>query len=46
MNRNLTPAPFSSEGTPFENLAGDYPRVLEIEDAIYRSAATGRKVDL
>ena len=31
------------EKTPFENTAADYLRVIEVEDAIYRSASEGRK---
>nr|WP_290128971.1 Gfo/Idh/MocA family oxidoreductase [Hoeflea alexandrii] len=31
------------EGRPFENTAADYLRVIEIEEAIYRSASEGRK---
>ncbi|MEM7091155.1 MAG: Gfo/Idh/MocA family oxidoreductase [Pseudomonadota bacterium] len=34
------------DGTPLENTGSDYLRVIEIEEAIYRSAKTGRKVDL
>ena len=34
------------EGTGFENLARDYLRILDIEDAIYRSAESGRKITL
>jgi predicted dehydrogenase len=34
------------DGTPLENEARDYLRVIEIEEAIYRSAAEGRKVRL
>ncbi|WP_353474933.1 Gfo/Idh/MocA family oxidoreductase [Salipiger sp. H15] len=33
-------------GTPIENTAPDYLSVLEIEEAIYRSAASGRKIAL
>ena len=33
-------------GAPVENTAGDYLRVIEIEDAIYRSAAEGRRIRL
>lgn len=32
--------------TPLENLAQDYLRVIDIEDAIYASAETGRKIAL
>lgn len=32
------------EGTPLENTARDYLRVIEIEHAIYRSAEEGRKL--
>jgi hypothetical protein len=32
--------------TPFENLAEDYLKVIEIEEAIYASANTGKKVRL
>ncbi len=38
-------AALNNEG-PFENLAADYLRVIEIEEAIYRSADMGQKVDL
>jgi hypothetical protein len=31
-------------GTPLENEARDYLRVIEIESAIYRSAEEGRKL--
>ncbi|MGI9390217.1 MAG: Gfo/Idh/MocA family protein [Boseongicola sp.] len=34
------------DGTPLENEANDYLKVLEIEEAIYRSAAEGRKIRL
>ena len=34
------------DGTPIENDAFDYLEVIEIEEAIYRSAAEGRKVRL
>ena len=34
------------DGTPFENEARDYLQVIRIEEAIYRSAAEGRKVRL
>lgn len=34
------------KGTELENEAKDYIRVIEIEDAIYRSAATGQKIVL
>ncbi len=33
-------------GTPLENLAADYLVVIEIEEAIYHSAQTGRKIKL
>lgn len=33
-------------GAQIENLAADYLRVLQIEDAVYRSAAEGRKIAL
>lgn len=33
-------------GTPLENLAPDYLDVIRIEEAVYRSAETGRKVTL
>lgn len=32
--------------TPLENIAADYLRVIEIEQAIYESAETGRKISL
>lgn len=32
--------------TPLENLADDYLRVIDIEEAIYTSAATGQKIAL
>jgi hypothetical protein len=31
------------ESGPFENTAADYLRVIEVEEAIYRSASEGRK---
>lgn len=34
------------DGEPLENLAEDYLRVIEIEEAIYRSAAAGQKIAL
>ncbi len=34
------------DGAPLENEARDYLKVLEIEDAVYRSAAEGRKIRL
>jgi predicted dehydrogenase len=34
------------DGTPFENEARDYLQVLAIEDAIYASAASGRRIAL
>lgn len=34
------------DGTPLENVARDYLAVIEIEEAIYRSAKEGRKIDL
>lgn len=34
------------DGTALENLAADYLSVIEIEDAIYRSAETHRKLEL
>ena len=34
------------DGAPLENEARDYLSVIAIEDAIYTSAATGRRVDL
>ncbi len=34
------------DGAPLENTVGDYLAVIEIEDAVYRSAETGRKVAL
>ena len=34
------------DDAPLENLSDDYLRVIEIEDAIYRSDGTGRKVFL
>ncbi|MEJ6397471.1 Gfo/Idh/MocA family protein [Yoonia sp. 208BN28-4] len=34
------------DGTPLENMARDYLKVREIEDAIYRSDAEGRKITL
>lgn len=34
------------DGAPLENLAHDYLRVVEIEKAVYRSAAEGRKITL
>jgi predicted dehydrogenase len=34
------------DGEPLENEARDYLTVLKIEDAIYRSAKSGRKIDL
>jgi predicted dehydrogenase len=34
------------EGAPLENLADDYLTVIEIEEAIYSSAAEGRKIRL
>lgn len=34
------------DGEPLENLAQDYLKVIEIEQAIYRSAETGRKIHL
>lgn len=34
------------DGEPFENLAQDYLKVIEIEEAIYRSAETGSKIHL
>lgn len=33
-------------GTPLENQARDYLRVIEIEEAIYHSAEQARKLDL
>ena len=33
-------------GTPLENLAQDYLTVIAIEEAVYRSAAEGRKIKL
>lgn len=35
-----------TRGAPLENAARDYLRVMEIEEAIYRSAETGARVDL
>ena len=35
-----------SEGTLFENEARDYLRVIEMEDAAYRSAEAGRWVEI
>ena len=35
-----------TKGTPLENTGADYLRVLHIEEAIYASAAEGRKVTL
>ncbi|MEM8569462.1 MAG: Gfo/Idh/MocA family oxidoreductase [Pseudomonadota bacterium] len=34
------------DGTPIENCARDYLRVIDIEEAVYTSAETGRKVQL
>ena len=34
------------DGSSFENTVGDYLAVIEIEDAVYRSAETGRKIAL
>ena len=34
------------DGAPLENLAADYLTVIRTEDAIYRSADTGRKITL
>ncbi len=34
------------DGAPLENTAGAYLRNLEIEEAVYRSAETGRKIPL
>ena len=34
------------DGTPIENCARDYLRVIDIEDAVYRSAETGTKIRL
>ncbi len=34
------------DGTPLQNTARDYVRNLEIEDAIYRSSAEGRRIAL
>lgn len=34
------------DSTPLENIASDYLRVVEIEEAIYRSASEGRKIIL
>ncbi len=34
-----------TNGTPFENTARDYLRIIAIEDAIYRSAEEGRWID-
>ena len=34
------------DGAPLENEASDYLKVLEIEDAVYRSASGGRKIRL
>lgn len=34
------------DGTPFENTARDYMRVIDIEEAVYTSAATGQKISL
>ena len=34
------------DGAPFENLAADYLKVIEIEEAIYASSEEGRKITL
>lgn len=34
------------DGTPLENEANDYLKVLEIEEAVYRSASDGRQIRL
>lgn len=34
------------DGTPLENQAADYLAILEIEEAIYRSAAEHRRIDI
>jgi predicted dehydrogenase len=34
------------DATPLENMARDYLQVIRIEEAVYRSAAEGRKVTL
>ncbi|MEL6647694.1 MAG: Gfo/Idh/MocA family oxidoreductase [Pseudomonadota bacterium] len=34
------------DGAPLENEARDYLRVLQVEEAVYRSAETGRKITL
>ena len=34
------------KGTPLENTAGDYLNVVEIENAVYASSETGRKIKL
>lgn len=34
------------DGTPLENRAADYLRVIEVENAVYRSAQEGRKLEL